>query len=213
MNTDRVTFSSCVCVFFVKCTCFTGLTRNRSANKLSAVANIVLCAQCTSLRPLSLWPCTWTLTVCFLLQANQTDVCDSFPIAVGYSSGSPGSGAACLHKMHPDIELCSPWWTFLLVCFHVWIPFVSYFIVSPLLICRESLFRRWLSAACTSRPLTDIEWCVPPSCGQLKQYILQAEDCWKKIQCTFVDECVIFVSVCFTIAPSSFLHNEMLINV
>lgn len=125
MNTDRVTFSSCVCFFFpflsffVKCTCFTGLTPNRSANKLSAVANIVLCAQCASLRPLSLWPCTWTLTVCFLLQANQTDVCDSLsPVAVGYSSGSPGSGAACLHKIHPDIELCSPWWTFLLLCFH-----------------------------------------------------------------------------------------------
>lgn len=66
MNKDRVTFSFLMC--FVKCTFST---------KLAFVANIVLCAQCTSLRPLSLWPCTWTLTVCFFLQANQADVCDS----------------------------------------------------------------------------------------------------------------------------------------
>lgn len=73
MNRDRVTFS--FLMRFVKCTFSTKL--NHSANKLSVVANIVLCAQCTSPRPLSLWPCTWTLTVCSFLQANQADVCDS----------------------------------------------------------------------------------------------------------------------------------------
>lgn len=76
MNKDRVTFSffsSC----FLKCKFSTKLTCNHSANKLAVVANIVLCEQCTSLRPLSLWPCTWTLTVCFFLRANYVDVCDA----------------------------------------------------------------------------------------------------------------------------------------
>lgn len=74
MNKDRVTFNfSCL----VKCTISTKLTCNHSANKLAVVANIVLCVHGTSLRPLSLWPCTWTLTVFFFLQANQADVWDS----------------------------------------------------------------------------------------------------------------------------------------
>lgn len=74
MRKDRMTFTFLMC--FVKHVTFpTLLTCNHTANKLAAVANAVLCVQQTSLRLLSLWPCTWTSTLCFFLQANHADVC------------------------------------------------------------------------------------------------------------------------------------------
>lgn len=51
------------CMHFVKCTFSTKLTCNHSTKKQAVVPNVVLCVECSSLRPLSLWPCTWTLTV------------------------------------------------------------------------------------------------------------------------------------------------------
>lgn len=170
MNKDRVTFSFLMC--FVKCTFSTELTCNHSANKLSVVANIVLCAQCTSPRPLSLWPCTWTLTVCFFLQANQTDVCDSLSPQQWATVGEPGLGPRLLHKTPSEIAVCLPQQLrfCLFSCFY---PFHFIMFCFPRLTYCESMSVRsqhWLGETCsicwTGKLSHAIEWCVLPSCGQ-----------------------------------------------
>lgn len=119
MNKDRVTFIFQEC--FVKCTFSTKLTCNRSTNKLAAVANIVLCAQCSSLGLLSLWPCTWTLTVRFFLQANPADVFDSLSPKQWVTARER---PLCMRRLFLILRsACLSRCGF--VCFRVSIPFVS----------------------------------------------------------------------------------------
>lgn len=157
---------------FVKCTFSTKLTCNYSTKKPAVVPNVVLCVECSSLRPLSLWPCTWTLTV--LLPPGKPCWCMwlcFIPTAVGCS----------------ELKLVQVWARRLRRPFTLWCSCLSdghfaFFVLKSMfcsiMCCFLSLDDFWKYILCPqhwNRPTHSVQWCLLPSGGHLKHYCLNKQ--------------------------------------